>query len=267
MAAGCLALALAFGCSSAPGGGAAPVASSASGPGTTQAASSSSTGTAEPSLVASFVAETEAGEAPALLHLVNASDALYVTFQIGRANFNAIPPGQTAAPQLSFSADVRADLKLGYHDPSLGGGGCIFFKPKLMNGPNAWVPGRRYQVEATGTEPSDVVLDITEHEGAPFMGVRAWNKAAVPGTTAVWLEVAGGSPPLELVTVIPEVPSSYVLLAEGSEPAVEVTRVRFAMNGQDLAADLTVELTGAAGFTAVIDSKAVDGAMTSAALE
>ncbi len=232
--------------------------------GSSTAISSSSTGPSAPVFYASLVAETQPGEAPAYLSLENDTD-VYLSLWIGGAAWIAVPAGTTTDAQLSWTADIAKEIKIGYCLPN--GGSCVTFHPNIKSGPNAWTPGKYYLVTATGTKGS-VDLDMAEVAGEPFVAIRGWDVPHVAGGNALNIEFGGGVPPIAFETPYGTT-TPYQLVAKSSEP--QIARVRFTVegsaDGKERSADFPAKLTGASGFTVVIDKMAAPGAIASEQLK
>ncbi|MSP24880.1 MAG: hypothetical protein EXR75_06875 [Myxococcales bacterium] len=253
-------------CGSAPASSDAVTSAGGSG-GAGPSTKSSSSGPQVPAIFASVLSELEAGEGPAMLDMVNATEALYVTVQVGRANFIQIAPGVKTSAQLGTSANVLMDMRLGFHATDDGIGACVFVKPKEVNGPNAFAPGHGYTITVSGPADSFIV-DVTEvAELEPFIALRGWNWAAIPGMTKLVVKLADTVEPVEF-PFLTEVPTEYALLVEGAAPVAAIEQITFVEHDGDLlSAEFPLALTGAAGFTAVLSYQALDGALSSHELE
>jgi hypothetical protein len=224
----------------------------------------SSTGPSAPVFFASIVAEKQPGEAPAFLSLKNSTD-VYLSLWLGGATYIALPAGETGEPQLSWTADVAAEIKIGYCLPD--GGSCVTFKPNIKSGPNLFAPGKYYGIAASGTK-GGVDLDIAESSGEPFVALRALDKPHLAGGNMVKIEFENAAP-IELETPYAS-PTGYTLVAKGSTSSATLSRITFTVVGSDsktVSTATPVKLSGASGFTVVIDTSPVSGAVASTLLK
>ncbi len=235
---------------------------------TASSSTSSSTTTSssqqQQQLFVSFVAETEPGQAPALVHLDNAT-AFVVTLQVGGANFLqiAIEDVPTLEPQLAVSADVLADTKIGYHEDKSEGAACVFLTLDELTGPNQLEAGVSYSLEVTGDSYETLALKVVELGPAPaFVAVRGWRKAQIPGTTTLELTPAGASTPQLFDLSLGSV-GQYVSLGTTN---LQLEAISFETPSQTFSAQDSATLSGAFGFTAVVDDEELANAATAVEL-
>jgi hypothetical protein len=231
---------------------------------TTGAIASSGTG-APTGLSVSLVAETQPGQAPARVTLKNEVEGLYITLKIGQTKIASVPTGVTSAPRLFASADVRAEIEIGTCPPPPEPGTCVFFKPKNVSGPNVLVPGKQYHFTVSGTK-KDMPVVIAEQTSEGFLGLRTWTKPSLPNATELLVDVVGAAEALPF-GVFFDVPTDYEIVATGASPKVALARVRLIDNGKELVAEMPTTLTGALGFTAVVDFVPATGAIATQALK
>lgn len=209
-----------------------------------------------PVLYASFVAETTAGEGPALVTFQNDTKNV-MSFWLGQAEFIAVPSGWQVGPELSASAAVETDTSTGKHMPN---GACVKFPMAKFVGPPVLDPGQGYFMVLALDLELGFVGTLTEAAAPPFVGLRA--KVFDPSSDSfnpsrLRVELVGSGParstPSPLFTTYDENRTSYKYVGEGPL-AAELT---FSSgSGQRYAGD-PVEVSGAPGYTVVVDDESV----------
>jgi hypothetical protein len=248
----CLVLALA-GCAPADG---APSSTSTSG-------GSTGSGTATPQAVihASFVAEQEAGAAPALLRMFNDTEdqILSLTLADGRPfTFYLVEPRTATDHEITVSADMWQDAVLSIHTLDT----CVRRRFSEMTGPLVLEPGHAYAIHVT---VGDGFIASIEEEPvrAPYVGIRAHvtdpSSSPTPGPSKVLLS-AGEAVDGEIVfdTIFTEVPEPYVLVPSSK---ITLETIRFVdRSGTAHESTAPVVLGGSHGYTVYVADEAREGA-------
>lgn len=255
----CILLALA-GC--VPAGDDTPQESTTSAPATTVAGDT--TTTSEPAkkvLHASFVAEKQAGDAPALLRLFNDTpdQILSLTLDDGQSyTFYLIEPLAVSDYEITTSDDMWTDAILSIHTTD----SCVRKPFAEMTGPLALEPGHAYGIHVTIEEGFAAAI---EEEGSPepYIGIRAHVAdpagSSTPAPSKLTLSVAGSSPgEVVFETIFTEYPEPYVRVP-GSK--VELEKIHF-VDRAGLAHETSspVVLEGSHGYTIYVDDEVRDGA-------
>jgi hypothetical protein len=224
-------------------------------------------GTLLPSvLYASFIEETDAGEAPALVAFQNDTKFI-MSLWLGQAEFIAIPSGLSVGPELAASAAVETDTTTGQHK----NGACVKFPINKFDGPSVLDPGQSYSMHIALDPVLGFVGSLTEEQPRPFVGVRA--KVLDPTSDAFHpsrLHLAllgnhpdgrGGSPSF---TTYDENRTNYV---NAGTTAFTAMLTFSAGSGKRYAAAGAVEIPVAPGYTVEVDVEPRAGAAAVVALE
>lgn len=208
-------------------------------------------------LYASFLPETTAGNAPALLSLKNDTKER-LSLWLGQAWFDQIVPFGFAGPDLSASTAVRDDAEIGVHAGLV----CVTYRLKTVTGPDVLDPGKAYTMAVS----SDPVLgwsgDLKElaPPPSPYVTVRAKIRDPNPGglsASELSLELPGQRHGA-FFQVYDGAPTDFQWLGDGD---VTVGVVHFESQSGDRYESLVpVTLSGAPGFTVLVDVAPVDGA-------
>ncbi len=253
--------------------GCAPAGEETSSPATTTTSTSSgttstSTATEKPPLVASFVAEDEAGDAPALLRMFNDTpdQILSMTLDDGREYaFYLIDPLAASDHVITMSDDMLEDAVLSIHTFD----SCVRKPFASMTGPMVLEPGHAYAIHVT---VEDGFAGVIEEEAMPepFFGVRAhvFDPAAstTPAPAQLVLSMAG-DPAGEVLydTIFSELPEPYTYVPGAK---LELEKIRFVDRaGVPHEASSPVVLEGAYGYTVHIDDAALEGAAITVPLD
>jgi hypothetical protein len=246
-------------CSSGPG----PVADDPSGSGSGSATGATGSGPggggppAPAPLVASFVAETEPGEAPAMVRLLNETKEI-LTIQIGLALMQMIKQGTTSSPTGVVTADLPADLSLSIHTTD----GCVKKPIDDVQGPSVLEAGRGYLLHVTKPEGANFHAVVTEDAEAPaaYVGLRPRVFDPSSGPPGTWTDLAisfVGAPDRRPVLWYSSVEygttGEYDYIRD-PEPTINGVRL-YDKAGVTHRSDDTIALEGAAGFTVVVDTK------------
>jgi hypothetical protein len=197
--------------------------------------------------------------------MTNASDGLYITLKIGIATIDYVPPGQTPAAKLFASADVRAEMQVGFCPPPPEPGSCVFVKASSVTGPNALVPGKLYDVKVSGSKKA-VSVDLVEGTTEAYVGLRVWTKPSLPQATAVAVDLVGAKEPVSFEVLL-DVATPFAVVAQGASAKAEIERVRLSNGNKEMRAKIPASLTAALGFTIMIDYAPVSGALAAQVLE
>lgn len=228
----------------------------------------SSPAAAEPQVFASFVAEEAAGDAPALLRMINETpdQVLSLTLDDGQEyTFYLIDPLATSDYAITASDDLWADAILSIHTNDT----CVRKPFAEMTGPLSLAPGHAYSIRVSidGGFTAHIEEDAMPE---PYVGVRAHVAdpagSSTPSPSRLVLATAGGAPS-EIVyeTIFTEYPEPYVRVA-GS--AIEIASVRFVDRAQvthEAAGPFVLE--GSHGYTVYVDDVARDDAVFVAPLQ
>lgn len=217
-------------------------------------------------LYASFIEETDAGEAPALLAFQNDTKFI-MSLWLGQAEFIAIPSGLSVGPELAASAAVETDTTTGQHK----NGACVKFPIHKFDGPSVLEPGQSYSMHIALDPELGFVGALTEASPQPFVSVRAkvfdpTSDSFHPSKLHLDLlgenpEGRGGSPSF---TTYDENRTNYVNAGTSAFAA----QLRFsAGNGKRYAAADSVEIPIAPGYTVEVGVEPRAGAVAVVTLE
>jgi hypothetical protein len=215
-------------------------------------------------LHASLLAETEPGQGPALLSLVHATSH-FVTLELGGALFYKIGATEEAPPQLSASADVQGNVKVGYCDVKDQETPCVFVRLDAFMGPNALVPGKSYEMRvAKDVAQNAWSLEVGEVPGPSFRALRALGGDFETGARRIDVTLSGG------VAVGFDLPLSgaatpYTMLQGAASSMASVTYVD--SKGETYSGAMTAAFEGASGFTVLVDKTPHPNALGSTELD
>lgn len=210
-----------------------------------------------PPLYASFVVETQVGEAPARIRFQNDSAAV-LSLWVSDAFFEAVPASSASEPQLAASDDLENDSQVGIHE----GDQCFTYRFKSLLGAEVLTPGHRYVLSATAhpVEGMDGLVTDEGQDPVAFIGLRARLVDPGPiGVTPTRLRVGPlGADEPHVFQTYDAAPTSYVLAGQGS--ALISTLEFSSSSGAKYAASSSLTLTGADGYTVWVDAQPVPGA-------
>lgn len=219
--------------------------------------SGGSSGRPPPSVYyASFVAETQPGEGPALVFFKNDTKFI-MSLWLAQSAFIAVPSGSTAGPKLAASAAIVADTTTGQHKENA----CVVFPIAKIDGPKELEPGLSYSMSIALDAALGFVGTLSEAPAVPFVAVRAevldrTSNAFKPSRLAFTPQGLRDTQALRFITY-DKSPTPYKYAGPGKFSA-SISFV--AGNGDSFAGSEPVTLTGRAGFTVVVDDVPVDRA-------
>lgn len=207
----------------------------------------------------SFVPETEAGEAPALLSFHNTT-AGKVSIWLNEVAFDQVQPGLSLGPSATASADVKKETVVGQHrdDSSL----CVNFPLGAYLGPAALAPGASYVMSldylgrAEGYQATVTATEAAE----PFLALRGelHDATASAEPSSLLIELVGEAEALTLESYDAS-RSAYVFARTSNRTVSRVTFVD--RSGARYVSSQTMTLGDAPGYTAVVDDKPSVGAV------
>lgn len=207
-------------------------------------------GAAPPMLFASFVAETEPGEAPAQVRFANDS-SLSLSLWVEQAFFYATEPFTTTEPQLASCAAVRDHAQLGLHQ----GDFCFTLRFQEVTGPDVLTPGHSYVFAATADLVEGYYGYVSDEGPADFVGLRArmFDPAGV-GISPARLRVQLPTEDAELAFQSYETrPTAYQAVDTAAKEIGALTFTSTSGQAYASGADEPLTLVGAPGFTVWID--------------
>jgi len=209
---------------------------------------------------ASAFAETTVGESPALVRFQN-DTKFTMTLWLEQAAFEAVPAGSLSHSLLASSAAVEFDAKTGKHIEDA----CVQFPLSAFSGPNQLSPGGHYTMSVALDENIGFVGVLSETSGEPFVGLRAI--ILDPSTnafnpSALSLGSARGQVAVKW-RVSDHERTAYAYAGKGTASGL----LRFVSGDErKYVASEPLELTGAPGYTLVVDAQPMDDAVVVIAL-
>lgn len=214
-------------------------------------------------MVASFVAETEAGRGPALVTFHNDTEFTQ-SLWVGQAAFVELLPGTVAGPELAASAAVEVDTTTGKHSSF----GCVVYHLAEYTGPQLLEPGKHYSMSVKYVANLGFVGTLTGAPGDPFVAVRAEVHESKPSNSVrpsqVALEFGGARGSVARWSTYDDSPTNYLHIGPtGFSGKVSFT----ARTGSHYQTSSTAELAATPGYTIVIAEQPVKGATATLTLE
>ncbi len=208
----------------------------------------------------SFVAETVAGEGPALLSFDNDTD-LTTSLWLADAVFSGIPPQTIVGPKVAASVQVALDTTTGKHVD----GACVQQKMSSYSGPEALDPGKHYVMKMTFDSVQGFAGTLTEGAEIPFVALRA--KVFDPTSNAFQPSVLTLAVPKERTIdvlhweTIDENRTSYSYAGPGTFSG---ETIRFTSgSGVRYQSNEPYEISGAPGYSVVVAHEPAPGAALS----
>ena len=209
----------------------------------------------------SFVAETLAGEAPAVVSFQNDSSGI-ISGVIGPTQFWQVGPSESVPTQLAVSADIPIDASIGFHESKDPVAPCAFL-PVIIGGVLKLEDGQGYLYRVFDNADT-FGGEVLDHDPPPpFVALRALLSRPLPFGSHIELSIGDSDIVIELLQ---DQQTLYGPPIEGDSLTIDAVTLHEA-GGASHTSNTPVTLSGAFGFTIHIDREPAMDAIHSVDLE